>query len=329
MRLRGALAFVAMAVMPTTAGGSEATGAVSPVRNGGFQEGSTDWALSPAGDYAVIEAVDDLSAPGGGKALLFDHQRTRTSIVVQGLNLNPYSFYLLTFWARAEDYIRTGMGLRVMVSGASTRYSESRLSEQWEPKIVPFVTGENGKPSLSFYLQSAAGRIWIDNVRVVESTRTEARRLMGSPAMIPRIPLEKAQAECCRWRSRNDARGGQETSRFGGVSHSTMRRRLRPGLGNRRCLRGPAQTKPSRQQGQERRRDSDGGSACIRTPVTLGRIISGLDCLSAGGPADRSCISSTKWGIASDEAEVCANRALGSAHGGFRGHEHECCGRRP
>jgi len=175
------------------------------LKDGGFEEGIGRWTAKPAKDFAEIAIVNDITAPDGAKALLIEHLRTRTSSVEQSFVLDPYASYMFGVWIRAEQYLRTGMGVRLDIyadgMNFGTRFPEDTLSEEWRQIHIPFVTGATGKTQIILYLQSAVGRIFLDNVTVVKCTREEAKEIMGTgySSPIPRIPLRPGEAECRVW----------------------------------------------------------------------------------------------------------------------------------
>ena len=165
--------------------------APNPVDNGGFENGDATWSLEAAADFASVEVVKDPFAPDGDRVLMFDHRRTRTSHAVhEGFRLEPYSFYHLTFWMKADhDYTRVGPGLQVNLSveggGTNTRFQEAALSpETWKLQKLGFVTAASADASLNFALNSSAGKVWIDNVRVSPGNHTR----------YPKIPLKLGEA---------------------------------------------------------------------------------------------------------------------------------------
>ena len=161
------------------------------VPNGGFEDGAASWSLEPAADFAEVRIIEDPFAPDGNRLLLFDHRRTRTSKAVHdGFQLEPYSFYHFTFWIKAgPDYNRVGPGMQVNLSvkggGTGTRFQEASLSpEEWRYMNMQFVTGPDGRASLVLTLNSTAGRVWIDHLKVS----------LGKHTGYPRIPLRPGKA---------------------------------------------------------------------------------------------------------------------------------------
>ena len=167
-------------------------------KNGDFEQGAAHWAVEPAADFAEVKVIEDISAPDGSHVLMFDHQRTRNSIVSQNCRLKPYSVYLLSWWVKAENHHRTGVGFVVSITtdgkGNSTDGREIHLSEEWQTKRRVFTTGALGKASVSLNLSSAVGKVFVDNVRIIPTTRDEARALLGSSPLIWQIPLKPNQA---------------------------------------------------------------------------------------------------------------------------------------
>ena len=175
----------------------------NPILNGGFEDGTDSWSLEPASSHAWVEIASHPFAPDGNKVLVFDHERTRSSKVVhRGFPLKPYSFYILSFWSKSDaNYLRTGHGFGVNLSikggGTGTKlFQEASFSpEEWQLTKVPFVTAESPNASLVVSMRSAVGKVWIDHLRVTETSRVEARRIFGSQSTVQRIPLRPGEAE--------------------------------------------------------------------------------------------------------------------------------------
>ena len=178
-------------------------GQTNQFHNGGFEQGLEHWAVNPAADFADVKVIEGISAPDGSKVLMFNHQRTRISSVSQSCRLKPYSVYLLSWWVKAENYHRTAHGFSVIVTsdgrGNSTDGKEIRLSEEWQTERRVFTTGAKGKASVTLNLSSAVGKIFVDNIRIIPTTRDEARVLLGSCAMVPQLPLKPNQARARVW----------------------------------------------------------------------------------------------------------------------------------
>ena len=163
----------------------------NPILNGGFEDGTDGWSLEPASSHARVEIASEPFAPDGNKVLVFDHERTRSSKVVhRGFPLKPYSFYILSFWSKSD-------ALSIKGGGTGTKlFQEASFSpEEWQLTKVPFVTAESPNASLVVSMRSAVGKVWIDHLRVTETSRAEARRIFGSQSTVQRIPLRPGEAE--------------------------------------------------------------------------------------------------------------------------------------
>jgi len=156
------------------------------------------WVLSAARDYAAITSSPDVTAPAG-TALVFDHQRTRTSSASQEIALEPNSLYLFSTWVKAEKYLRTGMGLRLVISAdgrvAENRFPESQLSEEWQPQYLAFATGQTGRATLTIMVHATVGRVSLAAIQMAKTTRPEARARLGSVPSIPFAPVRPNEAE--------------------------------------------------------------------------------------------------------------------------------------
>jgi hypothetical protein len=112
----------------------------SGLRNGGFEEGTTTWALKAATDFAEIAVRDDLKAPEGTKVLHFSHRRTRSSQIEQRTSLEPFTYYLFSMHVRVGPYVRSGWG-----SG----FDSGRTALNRGPAIPSRISAKTGRPSVS------------------------------------------------------------------------------------------------------------------------------------------------------------------------------------
>lgn len=168
------------------------------VANGGFENGTESWTVAAAADHARVDVIEDASAPDGKQVICFDHRRTRNSSISQRVRLEPYSLYIVSYWIKAEEYHRTGVGFQIDVSAdgqtMGDRFWEHQLSEDWQIKRLAFSTAAGGDASVTFSLSSAVGRVCLDNVRITQVTQQEARQILGSCPMIMEIPPRPNEA---------------------------------------------------------------------------------------------------------------------------------------
>ena len=177
------------------------------LENNGFENGRSGWTFKPAADYAEIKVIKDVRAPEGNSVLHIRHERTRTSEVSREIELLPYATYLLSFQARkGENYLRSGMGLFIRIYNdgrevANQRFDESELGEEWQTVRKPLATGISGTITVRIFLSSAAGEVFIDNLRVVPCSRERIIEILGTGYIdrVPYIPLKPGQAAAQGW----------------------------------------------------------------------------------------------------------------------------------
>jgi len=173
------LAFVFLALVAT----SSAPAATEPniLVNGGFEHGLHGWQAAP--EHALV--TDPKLAHSGQKALTGEVTRPNQALrLIKRLEVKGGNLYRFETWARATN--NTKLVLWAVLPGAKQRRliaAWERVGRRWRRYAVPITVARDGTLELQVIAPSSfgapAGRIWLDDLALVETAIPPALSLSG------------------------------------------------------------------------------------------------------------------------------------------------------
>ena len=174
--------------------------------NSSFENGESGWESKLDSDYSKITVEYAADAPDGNKVLHFSHQRTRSSSIQTTFNLKPRTYYLASVKMRADPFLRSGMGIRMMFFADGREFGfrkgENEIDKNWQTYNFPVLTGNTGASQVTIQLHETAGEVWVDKLDIQECQRDDLVQFFsnawegGIPRPMPDVNSASVRVWC-------------------------------------------------------------------------------------------------------------------------------------